>query len=591
LVEAKCVGDRVRNYDSSTSPQVEHPLIERIREAMIGADRAIEGPFGSRRLTCADFTASGRALSFIEDFIVDEVLPLYANTHTESSATGLQTSQFREDAREIIRRSVGADERDVVIFCGSGTTGAIQKLIGVLGLQLPRGLDERYGLSSSIPPEQRPVVFVGPYEHHSNDLPWRESICDVVVIEEDDNGQPDLEHLRRELVLYAQRPLRIGSFSAASNVTGIRSQTRSIASLLHQHGALSFWDYAAAGPHDSIEMNGSDELTDGDLIYKDAVFISPHKFVGGPGTPGVLVAKRKLFTNSVPVVPAGGTVCYVSPRKHHYIDDPEAREEGGTPAIVEAIRAGMVFQLKDAVGAELIRQREHSFITRAIQRLSKHENIVILGNPDTERLSILSFLIRRGHRHLHQNYVAILLNDLFGIQARAGCSCAGPYGHRLLGIDLNTSEQFEREITRGGVGIKPGWVRVNFNYFISEQTFEFLLEAIELVAHEGWKLLPHYSFEPKTGRWQHRTRPFRPALRLSDLNYDSGKLSYDSPEPHPTQGEEALPFYLYAARATMTAAASITQEVNDEPLSESFETLRWFPLPSEVAAELEGGGA
>src|ERR1043166_3231088 len=263
-------------------------------------------------------------------------MPLYANTHTESSGTGRQTTAFREAARAIIHRAVGGGADDLVIFTGSGATGAINKLTDILNLRIPRDLDTRYSLSRQIPADQRPVVFIGPFEHHSNELPWRESIACVRVIQEDGDGHIDLEHLERELVRHADRPLKIGSFSAASNVTGIASDTRAIATLLHRHGAYSFWDYAAAGPYVAIEMNGGDAADAG--AAKDAVFISPHKFIGGPGTPGVLVAKRELFRNRVPSVPGGGTVQYVNPLEHVYVEDVEHREEGGTPAIVESIR-------------------------------------------------------------------------------------------------------------------------------------------------------------------------------------------------------------------------------------------------------------
>ncbi len=494
-------------------------LIETIRAGVIGDDEAVVGPFGLRRVTYADYTASGRSLGFIEDFIREAVLPLYANTHTESSGTGLQTTRFREDARRIIREAVGGNEHDhVVLFAGSGSTGAIDKLLDCLEIRLPADLDDRYDLAGRVPPGERPVVFIGPYEHHSNELPWRESLADVVVIPEDHDGRIDLDRLEAELIAHADRPLKIGSFSAASNVTGVISDVRAISILLHRHGALSFWDFAAAAPYVSIEMGpfaltAAGRETD-PLAYKDAIFISPHKFIGGPGTPGVLVARRELFHNRVPSVPGGGTVAYVNPSEHVYLSDIEHREEGGTPAIVESIRAGLVFGLKEAVGADAIREREESFIHRAIERWSAHPNLEILGNPAAR--PAVDRVVRRpdaggraggmghgGHRYLHHNYVVALLNDLFGIQSRGGCSCAGPYGHRLLGIDLDTSHEFEREIGRGCEGIKPGWVRVNFNYFISEAVFEFILEAVELVASDGWRLLPHYRFEPATGLWHH----------------------------------------------------------------------------------------
>jgi len=573
--------------DSSTA------LIEAIRASMIGGDDMVATPFGLRRVTYADYTASGRSLSFIEDFIRHQVLPLYANTHTESSGTGLQTTRFREEAREIIRAAVGGGPEHAVIFCGSGSTGAINRLVDVLNLRLPADLDDRYHLRDVIPPGERPVVFIGPFEHHSNELPWRESIADLVTIHEDQDGHVDQAHLQAELERYADRPLRIGSFSAASNVTGILSDTRAISVLLHRHGALSFWDFAAAGPYVPIQMDlpnrggegaGASADPDGHLAYMDAIFLSPHKFIGGPGTPGVLVARRELFRNRVPSVPGGGTVAYVNPTEHVYLSDIEHREEGGTPAIVESIRAGLVFQLKDAVGPEAIQAREHVFIREAIASWSAHPNLEVLGNTEADRLSIVSFVVRHGGRYLHHNFVVVLLNDLFGIQSRGGCSCAGPYGHRLLGIDLDRSHEFEREISRGCEGIKPGWVRVNFNYFISAAMFGFIVDSVALVADEGWKLLPQYRFEPATGLWRHRGGLVEPPLSLTDIRYDSGVMAY--PEHRRHAPEARLADHLDEARALFAAPPPPPGPVHDaaelEGMDEDFETLRWFWLPHEI---------
>ena len=557
-------------------------LIETIRESVIGKDEVVDGPFGPRKVTYADYTASGRSLTFIEDYIREAVMPLYANTHTESSGTGLQTSRFREEARDIIRRCVGAGDDHAVLFCGSGMTGAIDRLIHVLGIRIPDNLEDRYRLSQYIPPDERPVVFIGPYEHHSNELPWRESIADVVTIPEDADGHIDLARLEDELTHYANREVKIGSFSAASNVTGIISDVQPISILLHRHGALSFWDFAAAAPYVDIDMNPPANGPDAGLAYKDAIYLSPHKFIGGPGTPGVLVARKELFTNRVPAVPGGGTVAYVNPVEHRYLSDIEHREEGGTPAIIESIRAGMVFQLKRAVGVAAIKAREEDMTGRAIASWSANRNIEILGNPRADRLSIVSFVVRYGDRYLHHNFVVALLNDLFGIQSRGGCSCAGPYGHRLLGIDLDKSREFEREIARGCEGIKPGWVRVNFNYFISDQVRDFILDAVHFVAVEGWRFLPYYRFDPQTALWRHRQPLAEPPLSLHDIDYSSGEMAYRRrPKFH---SDDALAGYIEEARKIVAGleVAEPPEPLGAPVVTADFEHLRWFPFPDEL---------
>jgi selenocysteine lyase/cysteine desulfurase len=590
-----------------TEPALDSPLLRRIRESVIGDEQIMWGPFGPRCVTYADYTASGRSLSFLEDFIRDEVLPCYANTHTESSGTGLQTTRLREDARQIIRDSVGGDDQTAVIFAGSGTTGAIDKLIRILGIRLPAELDDTYGFTAQIPPHERPVVFIGPFEHHSNELPWRESIADIVVIPEDNDGYIDVSRLETELIRHRDRPLRIGSFSAASNVTGIVSDTHAISDLLHRYGALSFWDFAAAGPYVEIEMYG--RCSAHPQAYKDAVFLSPHKFVGGPGTPGVLVVRRELLRNRIPTVQGGGTVRYVNEFEHRYVADPEHREEGGTPAIIESIRAGLVFQLKQAVGTDVIRAHEENFLRRAVASWSTNDAIGILGNPHARRLSILSFVVRRpSGRYLHHNFVVSLLNDLFGIQSRGGCSCAGPYGHRLLGIDLDQSHRFEEQVVAGCEGIKPGWVRVSFNYFIAEETFDYIVSAVHLVARYGHLLLPQYRFDPVRGLWHHRGGVVEPPMRLTQVHYDAeGRLRY--PSRHERAAENALAGYLAAAErlfADLVLAQSLPTAAETRPrhggsavaprtapeaparstavathLGENFEQLRWFDLPDE----------
>ncbi len=554
-----------------------HELLRYIRNSVIGDDRTINGPYGLRRVTYADYTASGRSLTFIEDFIRNEVMPRYANTHTEASGTGLQTTRLREDAREIIRKSVGATSEDVVIFAGSGATGAIDKLVGILNIRIPTDLDLHWKFSDQIPKDQRPVVFIGPFEHHSNELSWRESICDVVTIHEDENGHVDLKHLESELRNYAKRALKIGSFSAASNVTGIITDTNAVSQLLHEHGALAFWDFAAAAPYVEINMHPENPSH-----RKDAIFISPHKFVGGPGTPGVLVLNHAVAHNTVPVVPGGGTVAYVNSLDHRYLLDPTHREEGGTPAIIESIRAGLVFQLKDAVGIAAIRTAEENFLTRAIQAWSEEPRIELLGNLQAKRLSILSFVIRvPSGKLLHHNFVVALLNDLFGIQSRGGCSCAGPYGHRLLGIDLTRSHEIEEEITGGCEGIKPGWVRINFNYFFSDIVVDYLISAVAFAAEQGHLFLADYSFDPDTGIWHHRNGPAEPALRLREISYAvNGQMKY--PIHNDRAPESELAVYLETARKLALereSRLSPMQTPAASTMSDRFESLRWFELP------------
>ena len=574
-------------------------LIDRIRDGVIGDRRGIQTPFGTKPLVYADYTASGRSLDFVEDLIRDQVLPLYANTHSESSYTGAQTTALREQARTIIRRAVGGSDDDQVIFCGAGATAAINKLIDILNLRLPADLAERHALLSAIPLDQRPIVFIGPYEHHSNELPWRESIARVKVVPLDASGQLDIAALEQMLKDYGDTQLLIGSFSAASNVTGIKTDVEGVTRLLKQHGALSFWDYAAAAPYVKISMNeeradpvddsrlSSSQSSNSGSYKKDAVFLSPHKFVGGPGTPGVLIVKKQVLKNSVPAVPGGGTVSFVSPERHRFIDDHQRREEGGTPAIVEAIRAGLVFRLQQEVGLAAIEARESAFIKRAIASWQSHANIDVLGNTEAERLAIASLRIKHGEgknrKDLHYGFVVALLNDLFGIQARGGCSCAGPYGHALLQMDMHTSRKLETQIQQGQMILRPGWVRLNFNYFISEETVEYFIEAVKLIAAHGWRLLPYYCYDKTSGTWRYQDSKQDVELDLHALSFSDLLLSdpgYSVADANSQPLSEPLRYFLQQAEAELTRDRTVgTYELK---MPAEAESLRWFILPQEV---------
>ncbi|WP_160153532.1 aminotransferase class V-fold PLP-dependent enzyme [Microbulbifer sp. ALW1] len=535
-------------------------LLARIRDSVIGERMPMQTPFGQRPLIYADYTASGRALTFIEDSIRNRVLPWYANTHTETSATGRQTTAFREQARAAVRKSVNAGEDHAIIFCGAGATAAVNRLVDSLGLRTD--CYERFGgRNGEIPAAKRPVVFIGPYEHHSNDLPWRESIAEVITIPQDAKGGVDLDALQQALDKFADRPLKIGSFSAASNVTGIRTDVDAVTRLLHKNNALSFWDYAAAAPYVGIDVQGEDALAS-----KDALFISPHKFVGGPGTPGILIVRRSLLPQDQPAVTGGGTVSWVSPGRHTYLPAGERREEAGTPAIVESVRAGMAFALKDQVSAAVIEQREATWIQRAFSRWGNNENIQILGGTEAERVSIVSLHILHEGKPLHHGFVVALLNDLFGIQVRGGCSCAGPYGHHLLHLTDEQSTAIEKLVSEGESILKPGWVRLNFNYFLDEETVDYLIDAIELIAKFGDRILPYYQYDTRHGVWRYQ----------GEVADEPLSLSFDADEQPPAKVETPLQEFIQQARPLLENPVGTKCE--QPVLSSEGENLRWFKL-------------
>ncbi|MFW2406075.1 MAG: aminotransferase class V-fold PLP-dependent enzyme, partial [Gammaproteobacteria bacterium] len=404
-----------------------------------------------------------------------------------------------------------------IIAVGTGASGAIDKLQQILGVACPpatrellkRAMDECIGTAQREACEAQltklqPVVFAGPYEHHSNEISWRQGLATVVNVELDEDGGIDLAHLESLL----QQPeyqgrLRIGSFSAASNVTGMRSPTHEIARLLHRYDALACFDYAASAPYVDIDMNPPG---DGDASI-DAIFISPHKFLGGPGSSGILVFNKKIYDERLaPTVAAGGTVDYVGPIDHDFIHDIEEREKAGTPGVLQTLKAALVFSIKQQLGPGAIEAREHELLTRALDRWEANPRIEVLGNQDpARRIGIVSFNIKEPNgRYLHPKFMTVLLNDLFGIQSRAGCSCAGPYGHRLLHIDLDRSERYRHWIGKGYVGIKPGWCRIGFHYTMDDAEADYVIDTVDFVAGNGHLFLPLYEFDIHTGTWTHR---------------------------------------------------------------------------------------
>ena len=553
-----------------------------LRQQIVGVDSTFETPFGERLMVYCDYTASGRCLRFVESYL-QSLQRIYANTHTEDDITGRSMSQLLHDAEQSIKRSVNAGPHGRIIACGTGATGAIDKLQQIIGVTLAPAT--RRNLGSLLDPEvlakTQPVVFIGPYEHHSNELSWRQSLATTVQVRLDAGGQIDLGHLEELLQdpRYQNRQ-RIGSFSAASNVTGMRTDVPSIARLLHQYDAIACFDYAACAPYVDIDMNPEPQ-GEGDDPSIDAIFISPHKFLGGPGSSGVLVFNERIYDRSLPPsVSAGGTVDYVGMRDQDFISGIEEREKAGTPGVLQTLKAGLVFQIKDAVGTDVIEQREHEFTCRALSSWAGNDNIEVLGNPDPcSRVGIISFNIRdESGKYLHHKFLTVLLNDLFGIQSRAGCSCAGPYGHRLLNIDEPTSEKYRSAVQQGHCGLKPGWCRVGLHWVMDDAEADYVIDAVHFLAREGRHFLGLYDFDLATGTWVHKYAQ----AKLPEFSLDAALANQ--------QGEPAtltLPLRQQLYRHYLAEAQKIADRLRNEPrtgwasLGEELADLQFFSLPED----------
>ncbi|WP_456441311.1 aminotransferase class V-fold PLP-dependent enzyme [Psychroserpens sp.] len=446
------------------------------RKHIIGVDQEFESPFGKKKIIYTDWTASGRLYRPIEEKICNEFGPFVANTHTETTVSGTAMTKAYHEAKHIIKKHVNCNEDDVLIVSGNGMTGVVNKFQRILGLKVPENL-RKY---TDIPEEIRPVVFISHMEHHSNQTSWLETIAKVEVIPPDDEGLFCLKNLEVLLDKYKDCTLKIASIVGGSNVTGIQTPHHAVAELMHKHGGVCFVDFACSAPYVDIDMHPENE--DEAL---DAIFFSPHKFLGGPGTSGVLVFNKKLYHNMIPDCPGGGTVSWTNPwGEHKYIDNIEDREDGGTPGFLQTIKTALAVKLKEDMGVDNILKREHELTNIIFRELSDIENINILAGQHQDRLGVISFYIN----DLHFNLGVKLLNDRFGIQTRGGCSCAGTYGHFLLHVDQKTSHELTNEISIGDLVRKPGWIRMSIHPTTTTEEMNFVCEGIKSLAknHKEW---------------------------------------------------------------------------------------------------------
>lgn len=492
-----------------------------LREQIVGVDATFQTPFGERLMVYCDYTASGRCLRFVEKYIAN-LQRNYANTHTEDDITGRSMTQLLHQAESHIKLAVNAGPTGRIIATGTGSTAAIHKFQQIVGVALPPatahalhtlfrnhlGEDTAETLNAYVN-NHRPVIFIGPYEHHSNELTWREGNATVERVKLAADGSIDLHHLETLLKKPEyQNRLRIGSFSAASNVSGMLSPVRELAILLHRHNALAVFDYAACAPYVNIDMN-PEHTGDGDASI-DAIFISPHKFLGGPGSSGVLVFNERVYNKNIaPSISGGGTVDYVSHNNHDFSQSIEERERAGTPGVLQIMKAALAFDVKRSATVPRIEAREQELLNRAFDKWKTNPNIEIMGNPDPKRrMAVVSFNIKDPWgRYLHPKFITVLLNDLFGVQSRAGCSCAGPYGHTLLGIDEEKSERYRQAVKAGQCGLKPGWCRVGFHYVMDNVEADYIINAVDFMANRGYLFLSQYHFDMQAATWTHKEAP------------------------------------------------------------------------------------
>lgn len=466
---------------------------EKYRNNIVGIEQEFESPYGVKRVIYADWVASGRLYRPIEEKILNDIGPFVGNTHSESSVTGTSMTHAYHEAKSIIRKHVNASKDDVLITAGFGMTAVVNKLQRILGLRISEKFRKRVHLRI----EERPVVFITHMEHHSNQTSWLETIAEVVIIEPSENGLVEPENLREKLHKYKDRAIKIGSFTAASNVTGIIPDYHKLARIMHEYDGVCFVDFAAAAPYVEINMHPSDPME-----KLDAIFFSPHKFLGGPGTSGILIFDHNLYQLKVPDHPGGGTVDWTNPwGQHKYIDDIESREDGGTPGFIQAIKSALCIKLKEQMGVANILSQEHLLLNKAIPRFKKMDELHILAQDHEKRLGIISFY----SENVHYNLMVKILNDRYGVQVRGGCSCAGTYGHYLLHVDPTRSKRIANKINHGDLSEKPGWVRFSLHPTMTENELDFVLDAIEeiIINAENWK--KDYNYSKSTNEYSHKS--------------------------------------------------------------------------------------
>lgn len=465
---------------------------QKFRDNIIGIDQSFKSPYGDKKIVYADWIASGRMYGPIENLMTNEIAPFVANTHTESTITGLSMTRAYHEAKTVIKNHVKAHDSDVLISSNSGMTGVVNKFQRILGLKIHENFRPKIKLSEL----DKPIVFCSHMEHHSNQTSWLETIADVEIIKANKDGLMCMEHLRSLLDFYKNRKHKIAAITSCSNVTGISTPYHQVAKIMHENNGLCFVDFACSAPYIDIEMRREDRLED-----LDAIYFSPHKFLGGPSSSGILVFDPKLYKNTVPDNPGGGTVDWTNPwGEHKYIEQIEAREDGGTPSFLQTIRVSLCLKLKEEMGAGNIQKREEELLELVWNQMSDIPNLNILADNHKKRLGVISFYIDG----LHYNLAVKMLNDKYGIQVRGGCSCAGTYGHYLLEMSQDGSRKITSQISLGILSAKPGWVRLSLHPTMTNDEAQYICDSIKDISTNHETLSQEYNYDARTNEFSHK---------------------------------------------------------------------------------------